>query len=631
MLKSLSMTSYRFADFELDLDAQQLRLQGKPVRLERRPLDLLILLLEQHGRMVPREDIIAKLWPGNVIIDFDSGLNTLVRKVRNALGDSSEEPRFIETVAGRGYRFIAPLEEPAQAVQTAAAQSRRLSRPVMALLVALLLVAGAVLLRQFLVAEPENAETRIAVLPFENLTGDANLAYLAAGIAEETSISLTRIDLRNLSVIGVVSARALAGSTESAREVGRELDVDFVVLSSLRLDQSRIRVTSRLVRVADNAQIWSASFDRELTNVLGLQRELSIAIAEQIRLRLSPEVAATIDARQTQNPEAYALYLKGRYEWTQFQPDSVERTLRYYEQAVGIDPGYALAWAGIAHARITSTVTAEADRNSVVPSSRDALQRALEFGPNLAETQLALGSFHFFLDHDLPPAEAAARRSVSLDPNSAMSHMFLGIVLSELDKDIEARAMLRRARELDPLFPLMFANSANVALRTGELQQALEFATQAVAIDPEFWPGYLHLGGTQLALGNYPAALEAYTNAERFSGNSSARVSAARGYILARLGRDDEARDVLADLLSRSGARHVPPYYIAVVYAGLEDPDSAFQWLGRALIEKGIWCLNIARDRKLDTLRQDRRFDALLEQCGSALPTKREQSGAAIS
>ena len=266
-----------------------------------------------------------------------------------------------------------------------------------------------------------------------------------------------------------------------------------------------------------------------------------------------------------------------------------------------------------------------------MPAARDALQRALEFGPNLAETQLALGSFHFFLDHDLPPAEAAARRSVALDPNSAMSHMFLGIVLSEHDKDIEARAMLRRARELDPLFPLMFANSAIVSLKAGEPREAREFATQAVAINPEFWPGYLHLGGAELALGNYSAALQAYSSAERLSGNNSARATSARAYILARLGRDDEARDVLEDMMSRSGERHVPPYYIAVALAGLGDTDAAIEWLGRALREKGIWCLNIARDRKLDSLRTDRRFAALLLQCEPDLQPGRLPSESAIS
>lgn len=613
--------TYRFGEFELDLDAQQLRLRGEPVRLERRPLDLLVLLVRRHAHLVPREDIIAALWPTNVIIDFEAGLNTLVRKVRNALGDSSDEPRFIETVPGRGYRFIAPVTAPArpdpETGRPVKPKALRLSHPIATLIFVVAIVACVIIVWQSNFRGIE--QTRIAILPFENLTGDDKLNYLASGIAEETNTSLAQIDLPNLSVIGIVSARAVANSEVPLQKIGRQLGVDFVVLSSLRLDESRIRVTSRLIRVADGEQIWSASFDRELTNVLGLQRELSIAIAEQIRQRLSPSVAAEIDRRQTQNPEAYELYLKGRHEWTQFQPDSVPRALQYYRQAVARDPGYALAWAGIAHTLVTSPVTAEANRESILPASLDALQRALEFGPNLAETQLALGSYQLFLEHDLPAAESAARQAVTLDPNSAMCHMFLGIVLSQRHKHVEARAMLRRARELDPLFPLMFANSAVVALAAGEPREALEFATQAIAINPEFWVGYMHLGTAQLELGDYNAALQAFADAEKFSGNNSARSASSRAYLLGKLGRKDEARDVLAELTSRSAERYVAPYLIAVVYAGLGEIDSAFEWLERGVAMNDVSCRSLARDRKLEILRSDLRFESLMNRCRNDL------------
>lgn len=611
------MQTYRFGEFELDLDAQQLRLRGEPVPLERRPLDLLAMLVARHGRLVPRDDIVAALWPGNVIIDFDSGLNTLVRKIRKALGDSSEKPMFIETVPGRGYRFVAAVTDAATPetvpVEPATRTSFAVSRSVAVLLIVALLAAGAILWLWSVDSTP--GQTRIAVLPFENLTGNDDLRYLASGIAEETNTSLSRIDLPNLSVIGVVSAQAVANPAVPLQQVGRELAAHFVVASSLRLDGTRIRVTSRLIRVSDSEQIWSASFDRELTNVLGLQRELSIAIAEQVRQRLSPSVAADIDRRQTRNPAAYELYLKGRYEWRAFQPDSIPRALAYYQQAVAIDPAYALAWAGIAHALVTSPATVEADRSVVVPDARDALQQALEFGPDLAETQLALGSFLLFLDLDLAGAEAAARKAVALDPNSAMCHMFLGIVLAQRDKHVEARAMLRRARELDPLFPLMFANSAVVALKAGESREAIEYATQAIAINPEFWVGYLHLGRAQLELGNYDAALGAFANAEKYSGDNSSRAAAARAYILARLGRKDEARDVLAELMSRATGRFVPPYYIALVHAGLGEVDPAFEWLERGLDAHDYVCLDLPDDRRFEVLRSDLRYESLVNRC----------------
>ena len=621
----MSLQSYRFGEFELDLGAQKLMLHGEPVRLERRPFDLLVLLVRAEGRVVTRDDIIATLWPSNVIIDFDSGINTLVRKARNALGDSPEDPAFIETVAGRGYRFIAPLAKPQAAAQPgspaeppmAAAPARR-----RAPLLIGAVTAGIAVIATLLAWWPDDAlpeHTRIAVLPLENLTGDAALDFMATGIAEETSIALANIDLPKLSVIGVVSARALAESDVSLPDYGRELGIDFFVVSSLKLDAPRIRVTSRLLRAADSTQLWAASFDRELTNALALQRELSIAIAEQIRQRLSPEVAAAIDQRQTQNPAAYELYLKGRHEWRQFQPDSVRKALHFYELAVAEDPRYALAWAGMANALVTSVVTVGAERDTILPAARDALQRALEFGPGLAETQHALGSFHFFIDRDLVPAEAATREAVALDPNSAMIHMSLGMILSVAGKHVEARAMLRRARELDPLFPLIFANSSYVALRAGDPGEAIEYATQAIAINPEFWVGYLHLGNANRELGNYEEALEAYASAEKLSGDGTPSATSSRALLLVQLGREEEARDILANLLARSVTEYVSPYYIATTYAVLGETDLAFEWLERAVADGSVSCAGIDKDDRLDSLRSDMRFQTQARRCQDGL------------
>jgi len=609
---------YRFGEFELDLDAHQLRKGTERLRLERRPFELLVLLVQNNERLVSREEIVAALWPKNVIIDFESGLNTLVRKIRNALADSADQPLYIETVPGKGYRFIAEVTQPtaSESTSTRPGATSHAWRPrlvaVLALAAVLMVGSGTVAWR-FMVATPQ--PLRIAVLPFENLTGDERLGYLGSGIAEETNTSIAAIDLPNLSVIGLVSAAAMARSDASLQSLGAELGVDYVVLSSLRLDQPRIRLTSRLIRTADGEQVWSASFDRQLTNLLGLQRELSIAIAEQVRQQLSPDVAALIDRRQTQNPEAYALYLQGRYEWTRFLPDSIPRALQFYEQAVEKDPEYALAWAGIAHALVTSVVTVEARRADVLPAARDALDRALQFGPDLAETQLALGSFRFFMERDPVAAEAAARRAIDRDPNNAMSYMFLGLMLSESARNVEARAMLRRARELDPLFPLMFANSSYVSLVAGEREEALELAMQAVAINPEFWVGYLHRGNAQVALGDYFGALASYTDAEKFSGDNSASATLSKAYVLAILGRGEEARDVLNDLLLHIDERNISRHGIAVIYAALGEIDLAFEWLEQSVALSKTSCLRLETDERLDALRSDLRLEQLIDRC----------------
>lgn len=615
---------YRFGDFELDLRAHQLRRGGKRVALERRPLEFLILLVTHRDRLVRREEIIEQLWPGNVVIEFDTGLNTLARKVRKALGDSSDAPAFIETVTGVGYRFIAAVDEQSappvraeEASEDASTVSMAARRRNAAVLLAGIVLVALVALWSWRAREPAADQISIAVLPFENLTGQAEFDYLAAGLAEDTSVSLSQIDLPGVAVIGGVSARALTNSPLPLRDLGHANGIDFFVQSSLRFEAPYIRVNASLIRAQDGEQVWSASFDRELTNVLGLQRELSVAIAEQVRQRLSPDVAAAIDRRQTQNPEAYKLYLKGRYEWGRFLPNSVPQAIAYYREAVEIDPSYGLAWAGISHALVTSIVTAAARPRDVIEPARDALERAVATAPDLAETLLAQGSFEFFLGWNCAAAEVAARRAVKLDPNNAMAHMFLGVVLSRMNHTVEATAMMRRARELDPLFPLLFANSAIAALQAGDTQAAQEFATQAIAINPEFWVGYMYRGRALLVQGDINAALDALTEAERYSQGHSAVNRSMRAYAMAKLGRVDDARAIMEALQESAAERYIAPSAIARVYAGLGDTDKAFEWLERALNERDPGAIAIDRDESFESLRSDPRFDMYAKPCGT--------------
>lgn len=613
---------YRFGDFELDLGAHQLRRRGEPVRLERRPFELLVLLVSRHGLLVSRDEIIESLWPSKVVIEFDTGLNTLVRKVRLALGDSSGTPTFIETVAGVGYRFIAPVtaadtpvgaipprpDEPAPQVPATGRNRRAM------LAVGALMVAAAVAIGLWAITGRAPAQISIAVLPFENLSRDDELNYLAAGLAEDTSASLAQADPYHLRLMGRASTMAFADSGRPTAEVGRELGVDYVVTSSLRAEGHRIRVNSQLVRSADSVVVWTASFDRELTGVLGLQRELSIAIAEQVRQRLSPEARDVVARRQTSNPEAYDLYLRGRYAWRQISPAGIRQALDYFERAIAKDANYALAWGGIAHVLSTAPIIADVEPATVAQRAAVAVQRALESDADLAEVQVALGYYHFFLDWDWSASEAAFRRAAALDPNSAIAHLMLGHVRSQSGDHAEARALARRARELDPFLSHIFALSATIAFQAQDFSAAEELGRQAVAIDPEAWVGHLNLGQAQAALGKYAAAKTSFDMALRYS-SSSFKSVAYRGHALASMGDVQEARAVAAALSATARERYVPPYVIALVYAGLSENEAALEWLERAFEARDVHMVFLTVDPRWNALRADPRFTDLLERC----------------
>ena len=449
--------TFRFRDFVLDVAAYELRRNGHRVRLERQPMDLLILLVGRRGQLVSRSEIVDALWGKDVFVDVENGVNTAIRKLRQALRDAPDAPTFIETVAGKGYRFIATVEvlpdvvpsplppaaappslvlaAPAsvvvggqtlasrtEAAATAAsvavpeavvgerAAGRRASARLVfgALIVAAL--AGALLWEWKRPAESGTRVT-IAVLPFDNLNGDAETDYLASGLTEDTIVSLGRIDPERVSVIGRTSMIVYRNTTKSLAEIGRELGTDYLVESSLRAESSHLRITARLIRVRDQLQIWSDSFDRNTSSILGLQQEISSAIADQVRTRLSPDRQRALARRHTQNAEAYDLFLRGRHFLDQRTPEAMQRAIESFQRATVADPTYSLAWANLAMAYGWSPMVGDVDPRRVSPRAREAAVRAVAANPDLAEAQHALGHLNWALEWDWPAAEAAFRRA----------------------------------------------------------------------------------------------------------------------------------------------------------------------------------------------------------------------------
>jgi TolB-like protein/DNA-binding winged helix-turn-helix (wHTH) protein/Flp pilus assembly protein TadD len=639
--------TYRFREFELDVAAYELRRRGRAVRLERRPMDLLILLVERRRQLVSRAEIVGRLWGDGVFVDVEMGINTAIRKVRQALGDSSDSPAFVETVQGRGYRFIAdvdpvpdggadvsPQEDPRPVPAPPAAPSTQppearppgetTPRPrgrvwVAAVIGAMLLATiGAALWRRTL-APP--ATVILAVLPFENLSGDPQHDYMADGLTEETIAALGQIE-PHLNVIGRTSTLAYRRSGKSLAQMGTELGVDYVVESSLRAEGARLRITSKLIRLRDQVQVWSASYDSEPTSVLALQRELSTAIVEQIRQRLSPERLSALARRQTRDPQAYDLYLRGRYVWNQLKPPATREAIKYFERATEIDRDYALAWSGLADAYVASPINGDAAPLEVLPRARAAAEHAVRADARLAEAQNSMAMVHFWQGWDIPSAEVAFRRAIALDPAYELAQRTLGVMLAHAGRYDEAKPLLRRARELEPLNPMSHALSSHVAYLAGDHPEAVAFARQAIVVDPELWIGHFLLGEAAERLDQDELALEELSASARLSGGNS-KALALRGFVLAGLGRTREAREVLDTLAAVRQARYMPPYATALIHAGLGETAAALEWLDRAYDVRDVHLVYLPVDPKWDGLRADPRFRALLERCGLVGPAVR--------
>lgn len=637
MPEATTRNTFRFQEFELNVVAYELRHRGRRVRLERRPMDLLILMVERRGELITRGEIVKRLWGDDVFIEIETAVNTLVRKIRLALRDSADEPTFVETVPGKGYRFIAAVEvvaappkSPVAPASTNPVDPLPQSAPVAptprdSTARRATLVAGAIVLALALwlfvwrPAATVPSHVSLAVLPFVAINVDPDRDYIGDALHEETIASLGQIDPEHLRVLGRTSMLGYKGTTKSLAQIGKELGVEYLVETSVVTEQARVRITPKLIRVRDQAQIWAEAYDAEPVSMLEFQRDLGAQIAEQIRLQLSPDRIAAVARRHTSDADAYDLYLRGLYLWNQLKPETNRRAVEYYRRATTRDPNYALAWAGLALAYAGAPINADAPPRAMWPLARDAAERGIAADPRLAETQTAMGMVQFWLEWNWNRAAAAFQEAAKIDPSYPLAQRMLGIVASHQTRHAEARQSMDRLRRLEPLYAMNWALSAQVAFNATDYQGALEHARQSIVISPEFWIGRYHLAMAAERRGDQRLAIETLDHALA-SGPANSKLHALRGFVLATTDREIEARDVIRTLEEVSRTQYVPPYAIALVHAGLRDGDAALEWLERAYQAHDVHLVALPTDAKWDRLRHDARFAALIDRCGFMTP-----------
>jgi TolB-like protein/DNA-binding winged helix-turn-helix (wHTH) protein/Flp pilus assembly protein TadD len=628
----------RFGVFDVDVRAGELRKHGLRVRLQEQPFQILAMLLEHPGQVVTREELQKKLWPADTFVDFDHGLNKAVNKIRDALGDSAESPRFVETVARRGYRFLAEVkaadaapgqsphvapppvpaaetrDRPDLAVTPAATKNRAPSLAwKMAVFVPLALIVFFTGWKLHSRNYPATVIHSLAVLPLESLSNDASQDYFADGMTDEL-IS----DLGQLSALRVISRTSVMGYKHAHKplpQIARELNVDAIVEGTVLRSGDRVRITAQLIDATADKHLWSQSYEGELKDTLALQNQVARAIADQIRIKLNPQEQAALKIARVVNPEAYESYLKGRYFWNKRTPDSLKVALAYFNQAIDEDPNYAQAYSGLAdtYALLGDWQYAVMTPKEAFPRAKAAAIKALELDSTLSEAHNSLAFCFDAFDWDLESAGKEFQRSIELNPGYATAHHWYAWHLSLLGRFDEALEEMRKAKNLDPLSLIINADLAELLVIAHFYDESIVQSRATIEMDPNFALAHNQLAQAYLQKHMNVEAIAELQKAVELSGGSPTCVAnLARAY--AASGKTSEAVKLLGDLKNHSNRGYSDASEVAVVYAALGDKDQAMHWLEIGYEER--FNPGVLLRPGFNPLRSDQRFQDLLRRIG---------------
>lgn len=631
----------RFGVFEVSFLSGEVRKAGVRVRVQQQPMKLLEILLERPGELVTREDLRRRVWPNESFGDFDQAVNVAIAKLRNALGDSAENPRYIETLPKRGYRFIAAVtvlgngsssspkpetnlvaSHEVAASAASSGNSIAFARPARRRY-AMLVVASLLFLVLATLAwwwshsrfQSKNQIRSLAVLPLDNLSGDESQNYFADGMTDELITDLAQIGA--LRVVSRTSVMQYKNSRKPLPQIARELNVDAVVEGSVLRAGQQVRITAQLIHAPADEHLWAHSYEGDLRDTLALQKKVARAIAEQIRIELTPREQAALKSARAVDPVAYEAYLRGRFFWNKRTAESLKKAIDYFNQAVEKDPKYAEAYAGLADSYALAgdwqySLMAPKD---ALPKAKAAATKALELDDSLGEAHASLGFSIDLFDWDWPAAEREFRRAIELSPGYATAHHWYSWHLAVQRRNDEAIAEIKKALALDPLSLIVNADLAEELLIAHRYQDSIQQARKTIEMDPNFAVAHYVLGQALVQTHVYEEGIAELETAVKLSGRSPICTSHL-AYAYAVSGRRDDALRILNELKKDStGSANAPE--LALAYVGVGDNQEALNWLEKAYEDR--FNPSILLRPCFDPLRSTPRFQDLMRRMGLAL------------
>jgi TolB-like protein/Tfp pilus assembly protein PilF len=565
----------RFGTFEVDLESRELRKQGLYLRLEEKPFQILELLLEQAGRVVTRRALREKLWP-DTHVGYDQNLNTAVNKLRELLGDSAQSSRFIETLPRIGYRFIAPVVNPAGS-----------SSPV--------------------------TKKVLAVLPFENLGGDPAQEYFADGLTEEMISHLGQLDPQRLGVIARTSTIQYKNARKSITEIAADLKVSYILEGSVRCEGNSARITAQLIEVGHQTHLWSASYDRDLRDILRVQAD----VARQVGRALSLELLADDRLKSPVfAPAAHEAYLRGRFYFGQRTEEALKKAISSFETALSIEPNCARSYSGIADCCCLLSWFGALTPKISGQKAAAAAMRAIEIDASLSESHASLALVRFWYDWNWEAAEEEFLRAIKLNPSYTSAYQWYAAYLNTQGRFEEAQAAQKSARELDPFSLILNMNVADPLFFSRQYDLAAQQLVTLLEHEPRFFPALFQLGRVYVQMEMYTEAIAAFEQALQFSRQQEALPAVAHAYALA--GRTQEARVILREMTNDKTGRYVAAPMVARVYLGLGEFETALDWLEKGIEERSYWMVFLKNDPVYDPIRSHTRFGDILRLAGLA-------------